>query len=75
MRTGLSSNLDFGEYEQIYNQWCKGELLMEDLVRRYGREVSEMVQAQYILGMELDGGDGQPTQLDDTVGKSNEGDI
>ena len=71
----LLPHLDFGEYEGIYDKWCRGELSMEVLVRTYGKEVSEMVQVQYILSKDLDGDGSRNTQLDQTEVEVNKGDI
>ena len=67
--------LSFQDYERVYDRWSRGELTLEEVVRQYGKDVSEMIQAQYVLGREVDAGVHCGTQLDEPDGAAvNEGD-
>ena len=71
----LLPQLGFQDYEKVYDSWSRGELTLDEVVRQYGKDVSEMIQAQYVLGREVDAGAHGGTQLDEPDGVAmNEGD-
>ena len=50
----LLPHLEFHEYEAVYDKWCMGGITTEEVARSYGRQVVEMLQAQFVLSEEVD---------------------
>ena len=71
----LLPHLEFHEYEAVYDKWCKAELTTEEVARTYGKQVVEMLQAQFVLSAEVDFEKGGVTQLDDVETAANQLDI